>query len=98
VKKTTPFKHVSVNSAPAQASATAVVEVPVVEEPKPAAEQQSSEVKRITSPTGSAIRDIWDRNKAAQREATEPTDVYEESDSEIDIPAFLREHRRNRDK
>ncbi|MDI9639964.1 cell division protein FtsZ [Kamptonema cortianum] len=45
-----------------------------------------------TSPTANAIRDIWDRNRAAQREAAaEPDEVYD--DSEIDIPAFLREHR-----
>ncbi len=97
-KAATPFKNVSVSSAPVTPTATAVVEVPVVEDPKPVVEQPSAEVKRLTSPTGSAIRDIWDRNKAAQREAAEPADVYEESDSEIDIPAFLREHRRNRDK
>ncbi|MFM9872688.1 MAG: cell division protein FtsZ [Fimbriimonadaceae bacterium] len=98
VKKTTPFKNVSVSSASVQQSATAVVEVPAEEAKTVVAEQPSADVKRITSPTGSAIRDIWDRNKAAQREAAEPADVYEESDSEIDIPAFLREHRRNRDK
>lgn len=61
---------------------------------------QAPESKRYQSPTGNAIRDIWDRNRAAQREvaAEQPADVYEESDSEIDIPAFLREHRRNKDK
>lgn len=47
--------------------------------------------KRVGGATD-RIRDIWDKQKAAQREAsTETEEVYD--DSEIDIPAFLREHR-----
>ncbi len=44
----------------------------------------------------STIKDIWDKASAAQRETpAEPEDIYDES--EIDIPAFLREHRKKRD-
>ncbi len=99
VKKQT-FKSVSSQSATVHATPTAVVEV-VADEPVNSPEPPVSEVKRVSSPsnpTGNAIRDIWDRNKAAQREVAESKDVFEESDTEIDIPAFLREHRRNRDK
>ncbi len=62
-------------------------------------EQPTTDTKRYQSPTGNAIRDIWDRNRAAQREADSetPPDVVDNSDNEIDIPAFLREHRRNKD-
>jgi cell division protein FtsZ len=99
VKKPT-FKSVSSQTATVHATPTAVVEV-VADEPVNSPEPPVSEVKRVSSPsnpTGNAIRDIWDRNKAAQREVAESKDVFEESDTEIDIPAFLREHRRNRDK
>ncbi|MBA4292409.1 cell division protein FtsZ [bacterium] len=99
VKKPT-FKSVSSQTATVHVTPTAVVEV-VADEPVNSPEPPVSEVKRVSSPsnpTGNAIRDIWDRNKAAQREVAESKDVFEESDTEIDIPAFLREHRRNRDK
>jgi cell division protein FtsZ len=99
VKKPT-FKSVSSQTATVHATPTAVVEV-VADEPVNSPEPPVSELKRVSSPsnpTGNAIRDIWDRNKAAQREVAESKDVFEESDTEIDIPAFLREHRRNRDK
>lgn len=99
VKKPT-FKSVSSQTATVQATPTAVVEV-VADEPVNSPEPPVTEVKRVSTPsnpTGNAIRDIWDRNKAAQREVAESKDVFEESDTEIDIPAFLREHRRNRDK
>lgn len=46
-----------------------------------------------TSPN--AIRDIWEKNRAAQRDVvSEPSSVFEDSDADIDIPAFLREHRK----
>ena len=46
--------------------------------------------------TGSQIRDIWKRHEAAQRDAVETNEeVYD--DSEIDIPAFLREHRKKKE-
>lgn len=66
---------------------------------EPTREQPDPEPRRTQSPTRDAIRDIWDRNRAAQRDnASEtPPDVVEDSDNEIDIPAFLREHRRNKD-
>lgn len=99
VKKPT-FKSVSSQTATVQATPTAVVEV-VADEPVNSPEPPVTEMKRASTPsnpTGNAIRDIWDRNKAAQREVAESKDVFEESDTEIDIPAFLREHRRNRDK
>lgn len=71
---------------------TTPVEEPEVEAP------EAPRSQAMTNPTANAIRDIWDRNRAVQREAvTEPSEVYEESDSEIDIPAFLREHRKHRD-
>lgn len=99
VKKPT-FKSVSSQTATVQATPTAVVEV-AADEPVNSPEPPVTEMKRTSTPsnpTGNAIRDIWDRNKAAQREVAESKDVFEESDTEIDIPAFLREHRRNRDK
>lgn len=46
--------------------------------------------------TGNQIRDIWKRHEAAQRDAVESNEeVYD--DSEIDIPAFLREHRKKKE-
>lgn len=37
-------------------------------------------------------QEIWAKANAAQREATDPEQVYD--DSEIDVPAFLRHHRK----
>ncbi|MBS1712057.1 MAG: cell division protein FtsZ [Armatimonadetes bacterium] len=89
------FKSVASSEPQAtQSSSTATTAAESVSKEEP----QAPESRKFSSPTGSAIRDIWDRNKAAQREASESKDVFEESDAEIDIPAFLREHRRNRDK
>lgn len=99
VKKTT-FKSVNAQTSTPSVSATAVVEIPT-EEVVSKQVDAPAEIKKASSPsnpTGSAIRDIWDRNKAAQREVAESKDVFEDSDTEIDIPAFLREHRRNKDR
>jgi len=41
------------------------------------------------------IKDIWDKASTAQREAAQPEEIFD--DSEIDIPAFLREHRKKKD-
>ncbi|MBS1707615.1 MAG: cell division protein FtsZ [Armatimonadetes bacterium] len=41
------------------------------------------------------IKDIWDKASTAQREQAKPEEIFD--DSEIDIPAFLREHRNKRD-
>ncbi|MBX3110425.1 MAG: cell division protein FtsZ [Fimbriimonadaceae bacterium] len=41
------------------------------------------------------IKDIWDKASTAQREASQPDEIFDES--EIDIPAFLREHRKKKD-
>jgi cell division protein FtsZ len=87
----------SVDHAVSTPPVTAVVEVP--EEPRSSASSEPTlDGRKVMNPTGSAIRDIWDRNRAAQREASDSQDVYDDADSVIDVPAFLREHRRNREK
>jgi len=48
-----------------------------------------------TVPNRVSPQDIWAKASAAQREATNEEDVYD--DSEIDIPAFLRQHKKKRD-
>jgi len=47
-----------------------------------------------TDPTSLRVspRDIWDKASAARREAPKAEDVFDETD--IDIPAFLREHKK----
>lgn len=64
----------------------AVVEVPEEkeEEPKP--------THRHVGATNDKVREIWDRQKAAQREASPETEELFDN-SEIDVPAFLREHK-----
>ena len=66
---------------------TAVIETQPEPEVRP--------IKQMPPSTSSVIKDIWEKNKATHREAVQsPEEVYD--DSEIDIPAFLREHRKNR--
>lgn len=65
-----------------------------VTEPERTTVKESGPLKGANA-TGQQIRDIWNKHSAAQREATEPEEVYD--DSEIDIPAFLREHRKKKE-
>ena len=64
-------------------------ETAVIETARPAVERPVFSDKRISP------REIWERAQAGLREASAPTeDLYDES--EIDIPAFLREHRQKK--
>jgi cell division protein FtsZ len=67
-------------------------------EPEAATEEQpATEARTATAPANDrriSPRDIWERAQANLRDSAAPNDeLYD--DSEIDIPAFLREHRKS---
>lgn len=67
----------------------------VAEEVVDSATEETSERARKAQPHN-PIRDIWNKHSAAQRDAVSPAEeVFD--DSEIDIPAFLREHRKKKE-
>jgi cell division protein FtsZ len=86
----TGFNPESVRHSPSLRPASAVVEAA---EPGHAgtsgAESREAPTDRRISP-----REIWEKAQAGLRDATKPQDVFD--DSEIDIPAFLRQHRQNK--
>ncbi len=77
----------------------AVKEERVVEEastPVEDSETTTDRIKRAQAQPHNPIRDIWNKHSAAQRDAVTPAEeVFD--DSEIDIPAFLREHRKKKE-
>ncbi|MCU0315517.1 MAG: cell division protein FtsZ [Fimbriimonadaceae bacterium] len=82
------------SSGAGSATSGAVTRIPayeeVVEEIKPA---ERLERPNPVTQQRSSIKDIWEKASAQQRESTPaPEDVYD--DSEIDIPAFLRQHKK----
>lgn len=72
---------------------------PVAEEPvRAVVEEPTSETPRERKSVAGTnpVRDIWNKHHAAQRDAvTSNESAYDDSD--IDIPAFLREHRRKKE-
>jgi cell division protein FtsZ len=85
----TGFNPEVVRHTPVLRPATAVVEA--VEEPS---EPAASTAKDLPNDRRISPRDIWEKAQAGLRDATQPQDVYD--DSEIDIPAFLRQHRQQK--
>ncbi|MCW5938813.1 MAG: cell division protein FtsZ [Fimbriimonadaceae bacterium] len=85
----TGFNPEVVRHTPVLRPATAVVET--AEEP---AEPATSTSKDLPNDRRISPRDIWEKAQAGLRDATQPQDVYD--DSEIDIPAFLRQHRQQK--
>lgn len=75
----------AVQAAPAEA---------VVEEVKEDTNTSTTTDKAPAAPASTARQGIWDRFQAATSEATsEPEPLFDESD--IDIPAFLRQHKKS---
>lgn len=85
-----PVEDSGSSSVSSSASASAVVE------PEAGSDERGSARGGTVRGSSNQIRDIWNRHEAAQREAVSSNEkVYD--DSEIDIPAFLREHRKKRE-
>lgn len=84
-------------SAVKAASATPSHAVAQAPDPVPAPQEPTNESKAANYTPRNVVKDVWNKVSSAPREkeAPEPEEIFDES--EIDIPAFLREHRRRRE-